>query len=142
MSVLKIIGLILVVAVCSLLGILKGQTIKERYKKLRLFCEELDDFYKYIEQENCELDAAIKKSFDKCDFLNDADLNCQDKSMINDFLNSLGHSPKKAECDRIKCFAVTAQRQLKEAEYDMVQKCKIYSTFGICIGLGLAVLLI
>ncbi len=142
MLIIKFSGLILVVTVCSLMGVLKGQAVKNRCKKLSLFCEALDTFYRYIEQGNYELDTAIEKSFDRCDFLNDSDLDFHDKALINDFFASLGHLPKKAECDRIKCCSIAAQRRLSDAEKEMTQKCKIYSTFGVCIGLGLAVLLI
>ncbi|MDO4608690.1 MAG: stage III sporulation protein AB [Clostridia bacterium] len=142
MLIIKFLGLVLVVTVCSLIGVLKGQAIKLRCQRLRLFCESLDIFYEYIEQGNYELDRVIEKAFDRCDFLNDTYLNAQDKAMINDFFVSLGHSAKKAECDRIKCCSIAAQRQLAKAENDVTQKCKIYSVFGICIGLGIAVLLI
>ncbi len=62
--------------------------------------------------------------------------------MIKEFFSSLGHSSKKNDCERIKLFTVAMQKKLKEAETEVAQKCKIYSTFGICIGLGLAVLLV
>ncbi len=151
MLLLKILGLFTVVTVCSMLGFLKGQTIKSRCKKLSCFCDGLNALYEHIEQENCELKMAIKTSFDKCDFLYrsgndtfcyDNDLNTQDRGIIDEFFISLGHSPKKAECDRIKLCSSTMQKRLKQAEAEKEQKCKIYSTFGVCIGLGIAVLLI
>ncbi len=142
MLVLKFSGLILIITACSLMGFLKGQSIRQRCKKLSFFCDGLDTLYEHISNGGAELNVALKKSFDKCDFLNDADLNRQDKTIINELFTSLGHSAKNIECDRIRLCGITMQKRLKAAEQDMAQKCKIYSTFGVCIGLGLAVLLI
>lgn len=151
MILVKALGLFLVVSVCSLIGFLKGQSIKSRYKKICTFCGGLDDFYEYIEQGDCDLKKAIKNAFDRCDFLYhsnqstfcyDNDLNGEDKAIIDSFFLSLGHSAKKAECDRIKLCKIKMQKRQAEAEGEMNQKCKIYNTFGVCIGLGLAVLLI
>ncbi len=151
MLAVKLSGILLLITVCSMLGILKGISIKQRCKKLSLFCDGLDTLYEHIEQGSCELEKAIKISFAKCDFLYhlngntfcyDNDLKPQDKTIIDELFLSVGSSAKKAECDRIRLCGITMQKRLKEAEDDREQKCKIYSTFGICIGLGLAVLLI
>ncbi len=151
MLIVKVLGMLLTVAACSLIGIFKGQTLKNRCKKLNAFCVGLDVFFEHIDDGGCELDEAIKGSFDKCDFLYhsngdtfcyDNDLNAGDKAIIDDFFISLGHSAKKAECERIKLCKVRMQKRLNEAENESEQKCKVYSTFGICIGLGIAILLI
>ncbi len=151
MLIVKILGLLLVVAVCSFLGFLKGQSLKLRCKKLSLFYDGLNIFYEYIEQGGCTLAKAIKASFDKCDFIYykgndtfcyDNDLNAGDRGLIDEFFISLGHSAKKTECDRIRLCSIAVQKRLKEAQAESEQKSKIYLTFGVCIGLGIAVLLI
>lgn len=142
MLIIKFLGLCIVVAVCSSLGFLKAQSVKERAKKLSFFCEGLITLHEYIEQGGMVLDKAVNRSFNGCDFLNDNDLKKEDKNLINEFFTSLGYSPKKVECEHIKNFGITMQKRLNEAEAEVTQKSKIYSVFGICIGLGLAVLLI
>lgn len=151
MFTVKITGIILLVAVCSMWGFLKSFSLNARCKKMSAFCDGLDTLYVHIEQGGCELDAAIKNSFCKCDFITvekgkalckDSDLTFDDKAVINDFLSSLGKSAKKAECDRIISFSHSIKKRLNDAECDAVQKSKLFKTFGVCIGLALGVLLI
>ena len=54
----------------------------------------------------------------------------------------LGAFAKRAECDRIINFKLKIQKLRDEAEKDAEQKCKVYQTFGICIGLAMGILLI
>lgn len=151
MPLIKTIGVILIVASCGLCGFLKSLSVRSRAKKLLLFCEGLSVLYEYIEQGGCELLTALKNSFSKCDFLNfqniktvccDGDLNVEDKRIINSFFVSLGHSAKKAECDRINLCGVTMKKRADEAYNDTKQKCKLYQTFGVCAGLIIGILLI
>lgn len=151
MLVFRLMGTALIVFVCSAAGFFKGLSIKTRYKKLLLFCSGIEMLYEYIEQGGYELNKAIKNAFLKCSFIClkdgsffcvDNDLNNEDKTLINDFLSSLGCSTKKTECDRIKTFAINIKKRLKEAENEAAQKSKIYQTFGVCIGLILGVLFV
>ncbi len=150
MGAFKLFGIILIVAACITAGFLKSFSLKTRCKKLSLFCEGIDMLYQYIEQSGCEIERAVKNSFDKCDFLifecgkpfcDDIDLK-NERSEINDFFKRLGTSAKKTECDRISQFNLKFKKYYCEAEKEMVQKCKIYQTFGICIGLAIGILLI
>ena len=107
--------------------------------------------YEYIEQEGCELSVAIKNSFSKCDFLsfekqkihcNDNDLQAEESQEIENFFSCLGSSVKKTECDRIVDFKLKIQKIYTAAENDVSQKCKVYQSIGICIGLAVGILLI
>ena len=151
MLLVKLLGIFLVVISCSVAGFLKSLSIKNRGKKLSIFCDGLNTLYEYINQGGTELFSAIQNSFSKCNFLccenhkiccEDGDLSHEDKAIINSFFASLGHSAKKAECDRISTCKITMQKRLKDAENDTFQKCKIYQTFGVCIGLAVGILLI
>ena len=150
MSAVKLLGIILIVATFTAAGFFKSLSLKSRCKKLSAFCDGLDTLYGYIEQGGCELSAAIKNSFCKCDFLHfenrkivccDNDLKGE-KTEINEFFKDLGASAKKAECDRIGQFSLRLKKQLCEAEKDYAQKCRVYQTFGVCIGLAIGILLI
>lgn len=151
MLAFRLIGVILIVFVCSATGFLKGLSVKMRCKKLSLFCGGLDTLYEYIEQGEFGLNDAIKRAFVKCGFITfyggeyvcrDSDLNREDKVLITEFFASLGHSVKKVECDRIKSFSSNIKKLLKEAESETVQKSKIYQTLGVCVGLTLGILLV
>lgn len=151
MFVIKLFGIFLIVITCVAVGFLKSLSIKNRSKKLSAFWDGLNTLYEYIEQGGCELDIAIKNSFTQCGFFSyrngrflclDNDLNSEDKAMIDGFFEGLGLSAKKAECDRINGFKFKMKTHLKEAENDVLQKSKIYQTFGICIGLTIGILLV
>ena len=151
MSLLKTLGVILIVLSCSAAGFLKSYSVLARGKKLSLFCEGLDLLLEYIEQSKCELGFALKTAFLKCDFLSfdntyvkccDSDLNVEDKALINDFFSSLGSSAKKIECDRIKSLKNIMINRAQQAIKETPQKCKLWQTFGVCTGLTIGILLV
>ena len=151
MSLIKTVGVSCIVASCIFAGFFKSYSVKSRSRKLSLFCDGLDLLYEYIEQGNCELQAALKKSFSKCSFLTfqntntvckDGDLNADDKEIINSFFISLGRSVKKAECDRINSCKNVMSKRASAAAADTLQKCKLWQTCGICVGLTIGILLI
>ncbi len=151
MPLIKTTGIILIIVSCGLGGFLKSLSVRARAKKLSLFCDGIGVLYEYIEQGGCELLTALKISFSKCGFLDfrnmeavcrDGDLNEEDKKIINSFFVSLGHSAKKAECDRINLCGMTMKKRADEAYTDTTQKCKLYQTFGVCTGLVIGILLI
>ncbi len=151
MPLIKTTGVILIVISCGLCGFLKSLSVRSRAKKLSLFCDGIALLYEYIEQGGCELLTALNISFSRCAFLDfnnigavccDVDLNTEDKKIINSFFDSLGHSSKKAECDRINLCGVTMKKRADEAYNDTKQKCKLYQTFGVCTGLIIGILLI
>lgn len=151
MFLFKFSGIILIVVACGVAGFLKSFSIKSRYQKLSAFCDGLDLLYEYVELGECELDKAVKNAFYKCDFIHsnnqktlckDCDLTCDDVQAINSFFASLGFSSKKAECDRINSCRIMMKKRFKDAEHDVTQKCKLYQTFGVCIGLTIGILLI
>ncbi len=150
MLTVKLLGIVLIVVSSSFIGFLKSNSLTNRYKKLSLFYDGINILYDYIEQGGYELDIAIKNSFSKCVFLKresdkllcfDADLK-KDKKIIEEFFVCLGTCTKRVECDRINAFRQKIKTHLKEAQNDILQKSKIYQTFGICIGLTVAILLI
>ena len=151
MWVFKASGVALVVLSCSMFGFCKSRSVSARAKKLSLFCGGLDLLFEYVEQGSLELEPAIEKSFAKCSFINkqqsgfvcvDCDLSSEDKDIITDFLSKLGFSAKKAECDRIAALKIVMQKRAQAAYDETAQKCKLWQSFGICIGLMLGILLI
>ena len=151
MRMIKLVGILLIIICCSMVGYLKSSHIKNRVKKLGLIYEGAQLLFENIQQGKYELGKAVKKSFIKCGFIKfekqnifceDADLSANDVKVVNEFLNSLGFSTKKIECDRIKNFGLLIQKRLSEAEAERAQKSKIYQTFGVCIGLLIGILLI
>lgn len=151
MPVFRAAGAVLVALSCSMLGLYKSRSVSARAKKLLLFCNGLDELFEYIEQQTLELEPAITKAFEKCDFIKkqkvkflciDADLNTEDKDIINNFLISLGFSAKKTECDRIKALKSVIEKRTQAAFNEKGQKCRLWQAFGVCTGLILGILLI
>ena len=151
MLTIKLIGIVLIVFASTLAGFLKSRSLLNRSKKLLLLLDGVNMLFEYVEQEGCELSEAVKNSFCKCDFLNlkeNIDLSCEsdlkkdDKLEIVSFFSLLGSGVKKLECDRIINFKAKVKSLHSAAEKDVLQKCRIYQTFGICIGLSIGILLI
>lgn len=150
MFIIKIFGVVLVVASSSIIGFLKSRSLVERNKKLLLLSDAVNTFYNYIEQGGFELDFSIKNAFSKCNFLtfghneilcNDSDLK-KDKSLIEEFFVRLGNSTKKVECDHINHFILKLKTVLVDAQNDVTQKSKVYQTLGVCVGLTIGILFI
>lgn len=150
MFVVKLVGIVLTVISCALIGFFKSYILSSRIKKLSLFLDGVNMLYENIEQEGESLNEAIKNSFFKCEFLRLEhgsylcydDALKQDKTIIDDFFKDLGHATKKIECDRINNFKLKLKSHITDAERENSQKGKIYKVLGICLGLSVAILLI
>lgn len=151
MLIIRLIGAVLIVASSAFIGFLKSNALAERYKKLTEIYDGINTLYEYVEKGGCELERALKSSFSTVKFLqfknnvfycDDKTLTKEDNQLINTFFNMLGLSAKKAECDKINNFKIKLKTYINDAKTNHVQKGKIYQTFGICIGLMLAVLLV
>ncbi len=150
MFIIKVFGIVLIIASCAFAGILKSIGLAKRQEKLSLISDGVDELYNYIGQGEFELERAMKNAFCKCDFLmfKDGDVLCDDdnlkndKKMIEEFFKQLGRSSKKIECDRIDLFKLKLRSKLNEAHNDVAQKSKIYITLGVCFGLIIGILLV
>lgn len=152
MMIFKILGVVMIAVSSALIGFLKSRSLMLRCKKIELVYDGTAILYECINQGGCELDCALKNAFLKCDFLqfekgryscnNDSDLTDDDKALINDFLKEVGKSVKSVECDRINAFRIRVKSRFDEAQKNCAQKCKVYQTFGVCIGLIIGILLI
>lgn len=148
---IKSMGVFLVVASFSFAGFLKAASLRARSKKLLLFCDGLHLLKEYIEIGSETLQETMEKSFRKCEFIkiqnsnifcNDKDLSAQDNAAINEFFSSIGFSAKKTECEKINNFMLNIGERFEEAKNVAAQKCKIYQTFGVCIGLVVGIFLV
>ncbi|MBR6501953.1 MAG: stage III sporulation protein AB [Clostridia bacterium] len=150
MYLIKLFGVLLIVICCSLIGVFKSNSLRQKVRKLSMLIDGLNALYNYIDQGEFELNIAIKNAFCKCRFLNfsavkilcdDADLK-NEKPLIEEFFMRLGQSTKKIECDYINHFKTKMQACLNDARDDVVNKCKIYQILGVCSGLTLGILLV
>lgn len=151
MLFIKCAGLLIVVCSCAFIGFLKSRLLSERYEKLLQIYDGVNMLYECVEKGGCELSTAVKSSFCNAKFLSfenevlfcaDSGFMDRDRELINSFFSTLGSSVKKVECDKINNFKLKLEMHIQEAKNAFLQKGKIYQTFGICIGLALAVLLI
>lgn len=148
MIVFKISGIILIIFSSALAGFLKSRSLVLRYKELELIYNGVQVLYEQINHGGRELEKAIKYSFLKCNFLVfqgekfyycDNNLTKDDKVLIDEFFASLGHSVKKSECERIRLFEANIKKQLIQAQEDVKQKCRLYQTLGVCVGLAISI---
>ncbi len=150
MFVIKFVGVVLIVISGAFIGFFKSNKLVRRQEKLLLFSDGVNELHNYIDQGELELRSALDKAFSKCNFLKFKDCNIlcddndlkNDKRLIEDFFAQLGYSSKKLECDRIDLFKLKLKSKLNEAHNDVVQKCRIYITLGICFGLIVGILLV
>ncbi len=147
----KVSGIVICVLSTSLLGFLKGASLKSRVKKLRQLVQSLDTLYEHINYGEITLEEALKKSFYSCDFIRlrgssvsfqDTDFDADERQIINNFFACLGRSGKKAECERIKATAAILQKKEAQANSSVTEKAKLWQTGGVCIGVTIGILLI
>ena len=151
MRFVKVLGIGFVVLSCTFAGFLKSRAVIRRKDNLADFCSGLEMLYEYISQGLSGLETALDKAFFKCDFLsfdgnapifNDCCLTPDEKTDITNFFKETGHSAKKFDLDRINAFKTVMTQHYNEALAETKQKCKLWQTGGICIGLIVGILLI
>lgn len=151
LSIVKITGISIFLLCSILFGFSKSHTLRMRELKLRKFYNGLDKLYEYISGGYENLEKALRFSFDDCDFIKVnasksfcrcQELTSDDINFINNFLCSLGRSCKKAECERIRLCENTILKRIQQAENECDQKCRLWQSLGICIGLTVSILFI
>lgn len=147
----KMAGIIICVISATLLGFLKGVSLKSRVKKLQQLGQALDTLYEHINYGEIPLEEALKRSFYNCDFIKlhgssvafrDTDFDIDERQIIIEFFARLGRSGKKAECERIKATAAILRKKEAQANNTAYEKAKLWQTGGVCIGLTIGILLI
>lgn len=166
MIFIKSINLILVLLICTYLGIQKAKMYEKRYKELQYFQNALNMFkskleftYEPINNIFLEISKIIYndssniffKTIENKENLNFAWINSvennkqfndEDKDIIKTFGKLLGKTDIKGQVSEIKLMQNLIEKQIANAELEKNKNVKLYKTMGIISGLGICIILI
>ncbi|MEE0947032.1 MAG: hypothetical protein U0M42_09455 [Acutalibacteraceae bacterium] len=148
MWIIRLTGCALLIGVGTVLGIKAAQKLKKRVKKLGEIIVCTDRIAQYIRLESGEigyiLDNTLPEgiSFDGTGVIvkNGIALSIADTELLNEFLTGLGMGDKFSEqvkCNAYKHFFI---KQMEEAQRDVDEKYKLYSTGGFILSAVLSFL--
>lgn len=145
-TVIKILGLLIVLLACSALGFLKSYEIKLKTKNLKGLIVSLKQLSEYILCEKGEVKTLLNRCFGENVFYQngniDFDKKCYEKEvseLLEEFFFSLGKRDKKAENERTKFYIKLFENRLDLWENKASQLCKLYNSLGFFGGLFICI---
>ncbi len=151
MKLLKTVGILTVLAVCSLAGFYMAGKLKNRACALRKICIDIKKLSEKIACGGRELSAVLPESFSDCGFLefdgscvkiHDSPLSAEDTEILNEFFAELGKGEISDELKRSELYYGIFKSRSDAAFEEYGAKNKIYAVTGVCTGIAAAVLFI
>ena len=165
---IKFIGIILIVASSSLVGIMFSDKLKKRVAELNLInymLEEISVLIRYkalpvyeiikalkenqmynslnfINLINCNMQIPFNKAWEESIDNSKSELSSNDKKLLKSFGNSLGTSDISGQLASIEVFKVDFKKLEKEATNEYEKKSKLYRSLGILCGMFVSIMLI
>lgn len=146
---LKAVGILLLMAVCSSIGFLKANKLCVRQKKLYGICLFTDEAKERIRVGE-EMEKIINSVGDRAGLhkegisikIDGEGFNSGDVLLINEFLSGLGMGDTTSQLKRCENYSGLFERLLREAENDAKSKATVYRKLGIFAALLIGVVLI
>lgn len=146
---LKILGLIGIVAVGTLGGFFLSSSLRQRQKRIRaicLFVEELSDCIR----RGVELGAVLSKRGEAAGIsfeglravVSREGLKTEDVAILEEFLSPLGLGDTDSQLHRCEVYLALFRRQEEAATAQVKEKAGLYGRLGFFAGLFLAIMLI
>ena len=146
---LKMSGILIIVAVLTLCGFKASSKLKERTRKLGLFIRLINEIEDKVRLKT-EMSDIFKSGLAK-ELLNYENFRVEIKEdylltdeikLLEDFFQKVGFGDVKTGIELCKQYKELLGKKEKEAEQELLQKAKLYSILGFFSGLFVAVLLI
>lgn len=145
---IKLTGCVLVIGVCTAVGLKMAARLKARVKILGEIVNATDRIAQYIKLEDEDIESILKRTlpkgvaFDGVGVIteNGVALTSEDVSLLSDFLCSLGMGDKISETVKCNSYKQLFIKQWEEAQRAVEEKYKLYSTTGFICGVILSFL--
>ena len=146
---LKLFGILIIVAVSTLYGFKASANLKERTKMLGLYIRLISEI-----EDNMRLKIGLTEMFSRdisVKLLEYKDYRVsfkkegllpEDVKLLEDFFAKVGFGDIKSGTELCRTYKELLIKKEKEAEQEMTQKAKLYSMLGFFSGLFVAVMLI
>ena len=147
----KTIGILFVLTASFLFGHLKSLSFKKRLSELKKVLAGTLRLKEYISNCPAEIESIYKSCYGQCAdiefkngkiYVKQNTLLKEDCALLNEFFVSLGSLDLNSECARINLYSELIKKQISSAEAEMKEGSKIWQTCSICVGIGIAILII
>ncbi len=145
----KIVGIVVVIAVCTLLGLWFSQRLRTRQIRLRRLCLFIEELESGIGSgvplgslfgEKGESAGVFKRDFHT--EISPDGLDKEDISLLEEFFSKLGMGDTDSQLKRCETYLSLLRKQEAAAEKNVSEKAALISKLGFFAGLFAAVLLI
>lgn len=150
MLLFKIVGILVLIFACSLLGIYKANALKKRVYKLSSICVSLSKLAQLIHNGAGELTKLLPLSFeedvlcvtDNFPILDMTFLEKTDIELFEGFLKEIGLSDSETEYGRVLTYKSLFENQTEQAKKKSDELSKLYSSLGFLTGVAISIFLI
>ncbi len=145
MFILKISGFMLTVISALFFGFYKVSRLRLRRDALTELCRGMEVLKDNLAFGLKELPRLFDECFHSCGFLEivggyvnltDDSLTKEDIKIINEFFSGAGRLDGERECERTQLYIGLVEKQLRDAEDNLLNEGKLWKTLSLCIGIG------
>ena len=166
--IVKFIISILIIYICTYLGIYKAKTYENRERELKkiknalaVFKSKIEFTYEPIQEIFMQISKSVYLHKDNIflrttRYLRDTDLsnswnksvdesidfNKEDKEILKMFGKLLGKTDKKGQISEIEISQSFIEKQIEKAEQEKNKNSKLYKSLGVSLGIGIVIILI
>lgn len=138
-SVLKLLGIVLIISVCAAFGFIKSNKLKRRYKKLLCFKDSVSMLKDRIRLSGGELERIIKESFSEYPVNYDY-LEKSDSEILENLFSEIALSDKESAYNKCQLAYELLNQKYLEALNRYGELGKLYKSIGILGGVFLSIL--
>ena len=144
---IKLIGCVLIVVICTLIGANHSGMLKEHTRKLRRLLKMLEDTALMIRYRKMPVNEITDKLREKADdavllSAKDNGLSEDENRLIKQFLSELGTSDTEGQISMISSCLSVCRDMIASSEREEASKCRLYEQLGFMMGAFIAVLMI
>lgn len=142
---LKFLGLVLVFASSAAFGFYKSFSLKQKQKNLLKICNGISLLGELIRTSKAEKNELLEKALGEEFFLKITNcpsllkLEKSTLSLLDEFLSGFGSGDVEAEYNRAKSYSKLFYKEYSHLEEQNLSKCKLYSSLGVLLGIGLCI---
>lgn len=144
---IKLSGCLLIIILCTMIGVSRSNALKERTRSLRILTKMLEDtiqMIRYRKSTVSEITDKINEDEVSRKILRGENnsLSEEGKSIVKNFLSELGTSDTEGQISMITACLTSCNRLTVSSEQEETAKCRLYEQLGFMLGSFIAVLLI
>lgn len=151
MIIIKIAGFTLLISTATALGFYAAAKGENQLKNLNQFIIYITELRDRIMYDGSEIYLLINKIFGDSKLLcfkdgkftlNNINIRCEEKRILDEFFSNLGTTEQQGEISRAEFCIISLKERQKQISKEIYEKSRLYRILGICSGILVSIIFI